>query len=63
MAPDGLVEAFSQPVAPGFNLCVQWHPEWQADQNPVSRRLFAAFGEAVRQYRDKVRGPLPAAVV
>lgn len=63
VAPDGLVEAFSQPAAPGFNLCLQWHPEWQADQNPVSRRLFAAFGEAVRQYRDRVRGPLPAAVV
>lgn len=60
-APDGLVEAFSLPDAPGFNLCLQWHPEWQAERNPVSRRLFEAFGAAVRQYRDRVRGPLPAA--
>jgi len=61
LAPDGLVEAFSMPGAPGFNLCVQWHPEWQAADNPVSMKLLQAFGAAVRQYRDRVRGPLPAA--
>lgn len=60
-APDGLVEAFTQPQAPGFNLCVQWHPEWQAASNPVSMRLLEAFGHAVRAYRDRVRGPLPGA--
>jgi putative glutamine amidotransferase len=59
VAPDGLVEAFTQPAAPGFNLCVQWHPEWRAAGNPVSVQLFNAFGVAVRAYRDKVRGPLP----
>jgi putative glutamine amidotransferase len=58
-APDGLVEAFSMPSAPGFNLCVQWHPEWRAAANPVSVQLFNAFGVAVRNYRDRVRGPLP----
>jgi putative glutamine amidotransferase len=58
-APDGLIEAFTQPTAPGFNLCVQWHPEWQAADNPVSMRLLRAFGQAVREYRDRVRGPLP----
>ena len=62
VAPDGLVEAFSLPEAPGFNLCVQWHPEWRAAGNPVSVRLFNAFGVAVRAYRDRVRGPLPAPV-
>jgi putative glutamine amidotransferase len=61
VAPDGLVEAFSMPGAPGFNLCVQWHPEWRAADNPVSVKLLQAFGTAVRQYRDRVRGPLPAA--
>ena len=61
LAPDGLVEAFSMPSAPGFNLCVQWHPEWQAAENPVSMQLLRAFGAAVRQYRDRVRGPLPSA--
>jgi putative glutamine amidotransferase len=61
VAPDGLVEAFSMPGAPGFMLCVQWHPEWRAADNPVSVRLLRAFGAAVRQYRDRVRGPLPTA--
>ena len=60
-APDGLVEAFTQPAAPGFNLCVQWHPEWKAAANPVSTALFRAFGEAVRTYRDRARVPLPRA--
>ncbi|MEF7615789.1 gamma-glutamyl-gamma-aminobutyrate hydrolase family protein [Aquincola sp. MAHUQ-54] len=55
-APDGLIEAFSA-EAPGFNLCVQWHPEWQAADNPVSRRLFGAFGEACTAYRDRHRPP------
>ena len=50
-APDGLIEAFSQPAAPGFNLCVQWHPEWQAAGNPVSVQLAKAFGAACRAYR------------
>jgi putative glutamine amidotransferase len=58
-APDGLVEAFSVTDAPGFNLCVQWHPEWRAADNPVSMQILAAFGMAVRLYRDRVRGPLP----
>jgi putative glutamine amidotransferase len=65
VAPDGLVEAFSVAHvaggAPGFSLCLQWHPEWQAAGNPVSMKLLRAFGEAVRQYRDRVRGPLPVA--
>jgi putative glutamine amidotransferase len=50
-APDGLVEAFSVPDAPGFALAVQWHPEWHAADNPVSMRLLGAFGEAARAYR------------
>jgi putative glutamine amidotransferase len=64
-APDGLVEAFTKPDAPGFNLCVQWHPEWKAAANPVSVKLFTAFGDAVRAYRDRARVPLPrrAAIV
>ncbi len=50
-APDGLVEAFSMPSAPAFNLCVQWHPEWQAADNPVSMRLLRAFGAACEARR------------
>src|ERR1700736_6665759 len=47
-APDGVVEAFRVGSAPNFALGVQWHPEWQFAQNPFSRALFAAFGEASR---------------
>lgn len=54
-APDGLVEAFSLPEAAGFNLCVQWHPEWQASRNPVSVQLARAFGQACRDYRQQNR--------
>jgi putative glutamine amidotransferase len=50
-APDGVIEAFSRPAAPGFTLCVQWHPEWLAQDNPVSMQLLAAFGDACRAYR------------
>ena len=45
-ARDGLIEAFTVDAAPGFNLCVQWHPEWRAASNPISMRLFEAFGAA-----------------
>ena len=51
LAEDGTIEAFSVPTAPGFNLCLQWHPEWQAAHNPVSMELLQAFGEAVRAHR------------
>lgn len=48
LAPDGTIEAVSVRDAKGFALAVQWHPEWQVLENPWSRKLFAAFGEATR---------------
>jgi len=51
LADDGLIEGFVVSDAPGFTLAVQWHPEWQVEQNPVSMALFGAFGEACRKYR------------
>jgi putative glutamine amidotransferase len=57
LAPDGLIEAFSVADAPGFSLCVQWHPEWQAAHNPVSLTLLRAFGAACQDYRDIHRPP------
>ncbi|MGA0610964.1 gamma-glutamyl-gamma-aminobutyrate hydrolase family protein [Caldimonas sp. KR1-144] len=54
-APDGLVEAFSLPDAPNFNLAVQWHPEWQARSNPISVKLLRAFGDACRTFRERNR--------
>lgn len=50
-APDGLVEAFSVADAPGFSLCVQWHPEWLAADNPQSVAMLTAFGQACRRYQ------------
>lgn len=47
-APDGTPEAIYVADAPGFTLSVQWHPEWNAANDPVSRPLFQAFGDAVR---------------
>ncbi|MCB1361840.1 MAG: gamma-glutamyl-gamma-aminobutyrate hydrolase family protein, partial [Rhodobacteraceae bacterium] len=49
-APDGTPEAIYVKDAPGFTLAVQWHPEYNAAADPVSRPLFAAFGQAVRDW-------------
>lgn len=49
-APDGTPEAMHVTDAPGFTLSVQWHPEWNAPNDPVSRALFAAFGQAVAHW-------------
>lgn len=51
VAEDGLVEAYSVASAAGFALAVQWHPEWHVTENPVSMKLYAAFGAACRQYQ------------
>jgi putative glutamine amidotransferase len=50
VAPDGLIEAVSLPGA-RFVVGVQWHPEYKPLENPISRALFAAFGEACRSAR------------
>ena len=49
-ASDGTPEAIYIEGAPGFALAVQWHPEYRAAEDPVSRPLFEAFGEAVRAW-------------
>lgn len=49
-APDGTPEAIFVKDAPGFTLSVQWHPEWNAAGDPVSRPLFEAFGQACRDW-------------
>jgi putative glutamine amidotransferase len=46
-AADGLIEAVSLPGAKGFLLGVQWHPEWAAASDPVSRAVFAGFHQAL----------------
>lgn len=48
-APDGLVEAVEYRVAAAWTVGVQWHPERKIDRDDgVNRRLFEAFGDAVR---------------
>jgi len=47
-AEDGLIEAVRGPDDTAFCLGVQWHPEWGANSNPVSRSLFRRFGEAAK---------------
>jgi putative glutamine amidotransferase len=48
-APDGVVEAFRVAASTDFALGLQWHPEWQFENNPFSSALFAEFGEASRR--------------
>ena len=50
-APDGTIEAVRVKDAPGFNIAVQWHPEWEVTHFPDRTRLFNAFGEACTAYR------------
>ncbi len=52
-APDCQIEAVSMPGAAGFLLGVQWHPEWRWAEDGLSRALFAAFGDALRQPRQR----------
>ena len=55
IAPDGQIEAVSAPEA-SFVLGVQWHPEFRFSEDPISTRLFAAFGAACRA-RAAARSP------
>jgi putative glutamine amidotransferase len=48
VADDGLIEAFRVDTAPGFNLSVQWHPEWKVTENEFSMAIFKTFGDACR---------------
>jgi putative glutamine amidotransferase len=58
VAPDGTPEAIYVRDAPGFTLSVQWHPEWRAGEDPVSRPLFQAFGAAAQAWAQAKRAPL-----
>jgi putative glutamine amidotransferase len=49
VAPDGQIEAVSLADAETFLLGVQWHPEWRWAEDRLSRAIFAAFGDAVRE--------------
>lgn len=55
-AQDGTIEAFRVPDAPGFNMAIQWHPEWRFWQDRLSTGIFAAFGAAAAQAAERRRG-------
>ncbi len=51
LADDGTIEAITIADAPGFVLGVQWHAEYDPQNNPVNRALFKAFGAAVSAHK------------
>ncbi|MBY6090187.1 gamma-glutamyl-gamma-aminobutyrate hydrolase family protein [Pseudooceanicola sp. 502str34] len=55
-APDGTPEAAYVDGATGFTLAVQWHPEYDAANDPVSRPLFEAFGRAATEWSAQKSG-------
>jgi putative glutamine amidotransferase len=53
-APDGVIEAVctsAMLAGGGFAIGCQWHPEWQAANNPAAIALFQAFGAACQEVR------------
>jgi len=48
-ALDGTIEALSVNDSKNFALGVQWHPEFNHDQDSISREIFSAFCEATRK--------------
>lgn len=60
VAPDGTIEGIRVEGAESLALGVQWHPEYKAWEHESSRRLFEAFGDAVRE-RAAGRGSGPLA--
>ena len=49
IAEDGTIEAIRIADAQNFALGVQWHAEYDPQKNPINRKLFEAFGSAVRK--------------
>jgi putative glutamine amidotransferase len=49
IAEDGTIEAIRIADAAGFALGVQWHAEYDPQRNPINRKLFEAFGAALRE--------------
>ena len=46
-ATDGTPEALRVENATNFAYAVQWHPEWNASEDNVSKPLFEEFGKAM----------------
>jgi putative glutamine amidotransferase len=50
LADDGVIEAVSVAGSKGFTLAVQFHPEWDIQNNPLGQTIFGAFGKACQAY-------------
>lgn len=50
MADDGVIEAVSVTGSKGFTLAVQFHPEWDIQNNSLGQTIFGAFGKACHAY-------------
>jgi len=46
---DGLIEAVEIKGAASFAYAVQWHPEWNCQENSFYHAIFAAFGQACQR--------------
>jgi putative glutamine amidotransferase len=51
IAEDGTIEAIRIAEAASFALGVQWHAEYDPQRNPINRKLFEAFGEALKTHK------------
>lgn len=47
---DGVIEAVSVTGSKGFTLGLQFHPEWDIQNNPLGQTIFNAFGKACAVY-------------
>ena len=52
-ADDGTIEAVSVADSPGWNLAVQFHPEWYIDETPFYAALFDDFRQAVQKFQER----------
>src|SRR5689334_1320144 len=51
IAEDGTIEAIRIADAASFALGVQWHAEYDPQRNPINRKLFEAFGAALKAHK------------
>lgn len=61
-AEDGTIEAAHPQASPGWALATQWHPEYWVASDEASRKIFRAFGKAMRDWqRRRAQDPREAA--
>ena len=53
LSDDGVIEAISIPEHPSFAVGVQWHAEYEPENNELNRCLFKEFGLACSEYVKK----------